>query len=161
MAHWRPSCGARPDSPQLAHDARDARSSQGGPFRRRSDQLVDEELEVVGLGHAQKDGVVWRLLARLHLAQLHARVMGGLGHHACQALGRHEVRARASGQVAAAWQQAQRLVVDLLVAVGGVVGRAAAFGERRRVEHDEVERPALGTLQGLVGTQGRNGKSDE
>lgn len=108
----------------------------------------------MGLGDAPDDGVVGGLLALLHLAELHVGVVGRLGDGILEAVGVHEVGAAARGQVAAAGQQAQGLVVDLAVTAGGGGHVLAALGEGRRVQNNEVEGAALLGAAALVGDEG-------
>ena len=82
--------------------------------------------------------MVAALRARFDLPQLDARVRGGGAQHALKAFGGHEMAARGSGKIAAARQKAHRAEVNFLVALFGVVRRAARLGEGRRVEDDEI-----------------------
>ena len=100
--------------------------------------LEQEEFEVVGFGHAPYDGMVGRLLAFLDLAQLNAGIVRRAHEHFAEAVGIHEVRAAASGQVSAARQGFHGAVVDLVVATCSRIDGLAALRERRRVKNDEV-----------------------
>ena len=64
------------------------------------DHLEQEELQVIGLGHAPQDGVIRGLLAHLDLPQLPVGILcGGVQHLDEQILG-GKVRAAGRGQIA-------------------------------------------------------------
>ena len=87
--------------------------------------------------------MVGSLLALLDLLQLHVCLVRRVGDRLGKEVARHEVAAAARGQVAPAREQAHGLIVDLAVALCGVLDGAAALCEGRRVEDDEVEGAAL------------------
>ncbi len=100
--------------------------------------LEDIKFQIVGFRYVPKDGVIRRLLPRLHLTQLHAGVPGCRGQHLPKELVRHEVGAGASGEIAASGQQLHGAGIDLLVAPLRAGARLPALGESRRVEYDEI-----------------------
>ena len=107
------------------------------------DHLKQEELQVIGLGHAPQDGVIRGLLAHLDLPQLPVGILcGGVQHLDEQLLG-GKVRAAGRGQIAAPGQQFHGAVVDLLIAAHGVLHRAAGLGKGRRIKDDKVVGVAL------------------
>ena len=83
------------------------------------------------------------LLPCLDLPQGDLRVLGGVRQHGAETIVRHEVRARARGQIAAARQDAHGFEIDLLIAADGVHHGRAALGEGRRVKDDIIICPAL------------------
>ena len=103
-----------------------------------SDDLEEEEFEIIGFLHAPEDGVVSALLSHFNLPQLDAGVLGGAVEHLDEKLLRGEVRTGAGGKISAARQQLHGAIVDLLIAGHGFGNGLAALGKGRRIENDEV-----------------------
>ena len=82
--------------------------------------------------------MIRRLLAPFDLAQVYARIRGGIGEHAAEQIVAHEMGARARSEITATGQELHGLQVDFLVAANGVVHSMARFGKGRRIEDDEV-----------------------
>ena len=86
----------------------------------RSNDLEDEELEIVGLGDVPEDGMIGGLLTGFDLAQPHSGILGSVMKHLLKVGFGHEMRAGAGGKITAAWEQLHRLEIDFLVAADGV-----------------------------------------